>query len=963
MSIIVGMTSKVESRSTRFSNNNGSSSTTRWTPLASTPDSLLEQLTSMYWAGVHREICGILLTLHQWQSPKYASIYLEEEKNHELNGFDTFIDQVNESARSSADRAAALRQQLEQAQLDRTQQICYEDLLEWRAINSIAMAHTTEMKREVRRNLPDSAQVLSIVERRAKLLLQSAAFLDIDKIVEYRPPLLNFGFWKRPRVPQLKLRNFEDSGMPRLTPERCSMCKDVIRGIMFTCTDSSCLAEKSGSCGNVCEACFRENRHRKTTLKKTFKHCILPEVITATTARRICECLDVPRFDADGKPQSLFPVAKDDLHHCSYANGQKCGLLALEDAIIEGKRDGQLLGLERRGKDPKIDKQRSSTGYRERFKKTWKGPHAQSAKAVDTEEEDMPFWLKNILLRYPFGNVHMALMIGPLIIENGVAGGALITSRDPLHLQVPFTTYDVKQLEYSLSLGNNRKLYSQHRTNRQPRRIKTCMKQIVGGAFAGYFDRQLEYEIIRDLVTESQVCNINPRKELEHGENKIMSAATRIVTKIRQLLEGKVQFYLSSITHRLFDPQTKLQWKRRSNNCQNFCNALLDWPTFGSLFPPPQLEQVDQHAAPLYLLSFVTRPGSYCREKVRTKFDVPNGLTEEYLLKFRFGQHDDADIADTLDEYWYDWGAFGSHLYKHQHLFPWDCTKAYDPVSSLCNDCTISKHVWSFPFDSWNILLLHLQKGREFYAPSDDIYSNSTQLRMSDQAWMRNRLLLLVAQDALLSVAVAMSKSQNFRNSSNWLHSEFDERKDRLKLGGIHRAQPYSEQYSEGSRRYCEYYTADWAHIRHQEQVAAYEAQREAKRRARDVGRSVDSNSERNYIELDLFVIGWLGDWVLADDTTPATDDTQQGYCTDGWDGTVYHDGCVGDHVGGEGCDGGNSDGSGAGTGGYDGNGGWGEWGDGGPLAPTPTAAPNPGLHSHTGDFGTGDCGGGCGGV
>jgi hypothetical protein len=90
------------------------------------------------------------------------------------------------------------------------------------------------------------------------------------------------------------------------------------------------------------------------------------------------------------------------------------------------------------------------------------------------------------------------------------------------------------------------------------------------------------------------------------------------------------------------------------------------------------------------------------KERIKTKFDVPNGQIEEYLLKFRFGRHDDADIVDTLQEYWHDWGAFGGHIYKYQGLFPWDCTEAYSRYPVECNEYNLAKHVWSFPFDSWS---------------------------------------------------------------------------------------------------------------------------------------------------------------------------------------------------------------------------------------------------------------------
>jgi hypothetical protein len=49
---------------------------------------------------------------------------------------------------------------------------------------------------------------------------------------------------------------------------------------------------------------------------------------------------------------------------------------------------------------------------------------------------------------------------------------------------------------------------------------------------------------------------------------------------------------------------------------------------------------------------------------------VPNGLIEESLLKCRYGRHDNADVIDTLHEYWHDWGAFGGTLDPHQPLFP-----------------------------------------------------------------------------------------------------------------------------------------------------------------------------------------------------------------------------------------------------------------------------------------------------
>lgn len=39
------------------------------------------------------------------------------------------------------------------------------------------------------------------------------------------------------------------------------------------------------------------------------------------------------------------------------------------------------------------------------------------------------------------------------------------------------------------------------------------------------------------------------------------------------------------------------------------------------------------------------------KETVLSKYDVPNGVAEEYLLKFRYGCHGESDVIDALQEY------------------------------------------------------------------------------------------------------------------------------------------------------------------------------------------------------------------------------------------------------------------------------------------------------------------------
>jgi hypothetical protein len=53
----------------------------------------------MYWTGVRRELVYILLTLHEWQLPKYADVELDGEQERHVDGYDTFLNQVSKSAR------------------------------------------------------------------------------------------------------------------------------------------------------------------------------------------------------------------------------------------------------------------------------------------------------------------------------------------------------------------------------------------------------------------------------------------------------------------------------------------------------------------------------------------------------------------------------------------------------------------------------------------------------------------------------------------------------------------------------------------------------------------------------------------------------------------------------------------------------------------------------------------------
>ncbi|KAK3389152.1 hypothetical protein B0H63DRAFT_499379 [Podospora didyma] len=818
--------------------------------------------------GIRRELVEVIRTLKAWQHADLRDVELKEEKDGvEICGFDTFLDQVSESSREFAVDYATQRARAMQ-RTARGEFVPYEMTLQSLARKLYANEQSRALKEEIHRATNKTTlRREDRVKMRAKMLLQSAAWLDMDKFIEHRPPLNELGFWKRPAPPQLSLQGFDQNLQPLLRPVRCVFCLLTIRGTMFRCTVPNCT-DRGGE-GFICQACQHEGRHPDNHLVKQHKRCVLDRqesLISSSMSRQLCHCATVARFDDDGFPRALFPVRKTDHHRATTKGGVSCCLLELPNAIAEAKYQGIAV--------LKTDEKTSLRDQRRKEKRNnrWDRYGATDYQTATSEtiseqqaEQDIPFFIRNITDRYPFGNVHMALRVGPLMIENGVEhsqGGALITSRDPPQWQLSHRGTD-RDIERCLSVsgGEERRLYkAPHRgAPRKPKRYKTALKQIVGGLFSGFCCTELEDQVISQVVEASNADLDNPEDHPQEREAAWEAVLSPTLENLRQLMQSRIRLMLSTITRKLLDDTVDLKWDRRHNNCQKFCDNMIDYSVYGAFIAPSPLEDDDP---PPYLMSFVCRPGSYTRERAgraRNKFDVPSGLCEEYLLKFRYGLHVDSDIVDSLLEYWYDWGGFGGPLYPYQDLFPWDCTEAYGRSNLVCSggeNHNISKHVWSFPFDSWSIIELHLTRSRLMY----------DQGAQTQSEWMKNRLTVLLAENTLLEGAKAMANSASFRASTAWMAEHKDARMDRYKLGGIHRAQPFSHHYEEG--KYHEYFIADWAHLCRDDQIAEYEAIREMRRQLADMPAHSGSGSAG--------LSGGGGDAVALFGS----------YFADGWDGS-----------------------------------------------------------------------------
>lgn len=73
-----------------------------WTEIGPAPDHLAKEVENLYWEGARAEIENIIRTLQIWRRPEYAGAALVSDNDDNVHGYDTFLDQVSQQARSFA---------------------------------------------------------------------------------------------------------------------------------------------------------------------------------------------------------------------------------------------------------------------------------------------------------------------------------------------------------------------------------------------------------------------------------------------------------------------------------------------------------------------------------------------------------------------------------------------------------------------------------------------------------------------------------------------------------------------------------------------------------------------------------------------------------------------------------------------------------------------------------------------
>ncbi|GFF40941.1 hypothetical protein IFM58399_06096, partial [Aspergillus lentulus] len=746
-----------------------------WTDVGNAADHLLAELESLYWTGVNQELNCIVSTLRQWQQSEFQHIRPDAD-NALVNGFDTFIANVVPPSTLTPPTLPS------QVSTSLNLKVCVVRSAQVRAMELAAAKTRTEVNADVHERLLQRPVETDAAKRRARLLLQAAGFLDIEKAIEHSPA----GNTPSPLTPQLRMIKKGFKGCPVVSTLLCSKCKRVIRGSMYQATGKSTQT--------ICEDCYWEHHYGDPAYIKQYKHSIASQVDDYISKHTRC---------------SSCRKHANEIWRPSGLQG-KPGVHMLADAKYLSVKEAQKKsGLSSR---PTPLAKVIQSDYNSRS-----GIYSAASRSGNMRLVGDEWLYKDFVQENPWKNIRVAVRVGPLVFENGSEesrNGVGISLRDPIFGQEQQTA----DLTFLAVCGETERQLWRHASGgpQKRKRFQAVLKQVVGTPFTGWPLSEAEDQIITLLVKASSDSAEGTRQELHD--------------KIKAFLSPWLSVYFKSIAGRLLDSKTRLTWDGLTNNCQQFCNSLIDWEAFGPLVAPALVTLSDNDPPqPLYRMSFVCRPRAAQNpfEHPNTITNVPYGLTEEYIRRFHFGCYTGPDLIDSLHEYWYDWAGFNKHLYPHQTLFPWDCTEALHRYPAKCGTCTLSKHLWAFPFDSWSIIALHLSRDKFAYPPSK-LSPNPT----LEASWMQNRLTVLTALDCLSAGATAMSQSLHFRSATQWLHLQSDPSTDRIKLGGINRAQPYSHVLEH--RTHDDFFVARWL-SGYNHPIQTYETMREKRHLPRTI--------------------------------------------------------------------------------------------------------------------------------
>ncbi|KAJ4349235.1 hypothetical protein N0V95_004771 [Ascochyta clinopodiicola] len=331
---------------------------------------------------------------------------------------------------------------------------------------------------------------------------------------------------------------------------------------------------------------------------------------------------------------------------------------------------------------------------------------------------------------YAMGNVHAAIMFGPLLIENGVAS-------------LPQATRDQLNNILVVSGDDSRELYSAEDKTLRKRRLNASITQVLGGLFSTHEStwRTTEETVIEMVLQAAK--DYKPQMMLQQRQQQtasLLQVADHIVALLKNSIGRDVRHYLHLLLYQIPDRRFPLEWKLTSNNCQTFCDNLLR--SFLTVFPPNIDKTASSPLTPNYLLSFTARfPALSDATFVASRLD-------SYFRAF----HRELDIIDFHDSET-EYPPFNDsefELVNCERILLWKC---------MGEECNLADHMFRHASDSISILKFHVKRPRTAYWRCAPGSMRPQQLDHGE--WLRQRVQVMLGIDIFHGLAAGIV--QTFR--------------------------------------------------------------------------------------------------------------------------------------------------------------------------------------------------------
>jgi hypothetical protein len=282
-------------------------------------------------------------------------------------------------------------------------------------------------------------------------------------------------------------------------------------------------------------------------------------------------------------------------------------------------------------------------------------------------------------------------------------------------------------------------------SGRLPRRpIQATIKQVVGGMFSGYHKhlQPLDDYVVKLLYAAAVKWTEKPLKSRQANYATLRRLANTIIKPFRLIMDGYLTPYLKAITSVLFDRRTELHWRQYTNNCQNFCDAIIQQSSFSTVFPPStQLYSLrtDRIALLDYVVSFRTEPQlGKAFESSRRSIGPLSGF-----FKSLHQQTNVLEYRETSGGYYTDATPLCAKI------FAWPCHG---------QDCDLADHVWINPAEFVSLLQFHLTLDKSHYL-GNSATEDGNPVPLDELQWARNRLAILQANDSFATSAAAIART------------------------------------------------------------------------------------------------------------------------------------------------------------------------------------------------------------